>query len=337
MTGADSAITREIAEIPAVLRHSSELQFDASNKVVRALKGERPRLIATIGRGSSDHAATFLRYAFEIALGIPSCSISPSISSIYERQLDLKGALCLAVSQSGCSPDIVRSAAMARKGGALVAAVVNDMSSPLADGADVVIPIGAGEERAVAATKSFMGAAGAGLRLLAALSGDANLRWALSALPEVLEETERNHTIDLSHIVKARTAFVIGRGPALGIAQEAALKLKEIVQFPAEAYSSAEVRHGPWQLGQTDCALIAWKTDSICADSQASAVEAYQALGRPVLNLQRIGSRTCDGLGDLTAPLIPLPGFYRALVAAATQLGLDPDRPKLLRKITETI
>ncbi|MGX9176655.1 SIS domain-containing protein [Mesorhizobium sp. BHbdii] len=333
----DSAILREIAEIPTVLRQSSAVQFEAIGKAVHALGGEKPRLLATIGRGSSDHAATFLRYAFEISLGIPGSSISPSISSIYGRQLDLKGALCLVVSQSGRSPDIVRAAGMARRGGALVAAIVNDMSSPLAKEVDVVIPINAGEERAIAATKSFMGAAAAGLRLLTILSGDASLRRALDTLPDVLEQTDRNHTIDLSAIVKARTAFVIGRGPALGIAQEAALKLKEIVQFPAEAYSSAEVRHGPWQLGQTDCALVGWKTDAVSSESQNAVVSAYRALGRPVLDLQDIGRRSAENLGNMIAPLIPLPGFYRALVMAAMQLGLDPDRPKLLSKVTETI
>lgn len=333
----DSAILREIAEIPTVLRQSSAVQFEAIGKAVHALGGEKPRLLATMGRGSSDHAATFLRYAFGISLGIPGSSISPSISSIYGRQLDLKGALCLVVSQSGRSPDIVRAAGMARRGGALVAAIVNDMSSPLAKEVDVVIPINAGEERAIAATKSFMGAAAAGLRLLTILSSDASLRRALDTLPDVLEQTDRNHTIDLFAIVKARTAFVIGRGPALGIAQEAALKLKEIVQFPAEAYSSAEVRHGPWQLGQTDCALVGWKTDAVSSESQNAVVSAYRALGRPVLDLQDIGRRSAENLGNMIAPLIPLPGFYRALVMAAMQLGLDPDRPKLLSKVTETI
>lgn len=333
----DSAILREIAEIPTVLRQSSAVQFEAIGKAVHALGGEKPRLLATMGRGSSDHAGTFLRYAFGISLGIPGSSISPSISSIYGRQLDLKGALCLVVSQSGRSPDIVRAAGMARRGGALVAAIVNDMSSPLAKEVDVVIPINAGEERAIAATKSFMGAAAAGLRLLTILSSDASLRRALDTLPDVLEQTDRNHTIDLFAIVKARTAFVIGRGPALGIAQEAALKLKEIVQFPAEAYSSAEVRHGPWQLGQTDCALVGWKTDAVSSESQNAVVSAYRALGRPVLDLQDIGRRSAENLGNMIAPLIPLPGFYRALVMAAMQLGLDPDRPKLLSKVTETI
>ncbi|RWB31412.1 MAG: SIS domain-containing protein [Mesorhizobium sp.] len=333
----DSAILREIAEIPTVLRQSSAVQFEAIGKAVHALGGEKPRLLATMGRGSSDHAATFLRYAFGISLGIPGSSISPSMSSIYGRQLDLKGALCLVVSQSGRSPDIVRAAGMARRGGALVATIVNDMSSPLAKEVDVVIPINAGEERAIAATKSFMGAAAAGLRLLTILSSDASLRRALDTLPDVLEQTDRNHTIDLFAIVKARTAFVIGRGPALGIAQEAALKLKEIVQFPAEAYSSAEVRHGPWQLGQTDCALVGWKTDAVSSESQNAVVSAYRALGRPVLDLQDIGRRSAENLGNMIAPLIPLPGFYRALVMAAMQLGLDPDRPKLLSKVTETI
>lgn len=107
-------------------------------------------------------------------------------------------------------------------------------------------------------------------------------------------------------------------GSTKGARPEASLKLKEVAQFPAEAYSSAEVRHGPWQLGETDCALIGWKLDAISFESQNAVVDAYRALGRSVLDLQHIGPQPADGLGGLTAPLVPLPAFYRALVNAAT-------------------
>jgi glutamine---fructose-6-phosphate transaminase (isomerizing) len=327
---------REIEQIPSVLEDSAGRQRAASLEVRKRFGTRMPRLVATIGRGSSDHVATFLRYAFEIQLGVPGASIAPSIASVYGRQLMLEDALCLVISQSGRSPDIRQAAAMARRGGATVVAIVNDESSPLAEDVDVVIPICAGPELAVAATKSFVGAAAAGLRLLATLSDNDSLHAGLDGLPGRLGRVLQSPNIDLEPILWARTAFVVGRGPALGIAQEAALKLKEIVQFPAEAYSSAEVLHGPWQLAETDCALIAWSADRESLPGQRSVVEAFRALGRPSIELQDIQDMPTAPHHQLVGPLIPLPLFYRALVKAAQSRGLDPDRPRLLKKITET-
>ena len=331
--GNDSITLKEIADIPSVLREAARPQSDASRAVGGMLAGRKPQLVATIGRGSSDHAATYLRYAFELKMGIPGSSISPSITSLYGRQLALDGALCLAVSQSGRSPDILSSAKLARGGGATLVAIVNDASSPLAELAHVVVPVGAGHEKAVAATKSFVGSVAAGLTLLATLNGDTGLHSALHMLPGVLEDA-CDQDIDLSGILNLRTAFVLGRGPALGIAQEAALKLKEIAQFPAEAFSSAEVRHGPWQLGQTNCGLIGWRTDEISRGNQQAVIAAYRQFGHPVVDLQHFGDTPVH---DLLAPLIPLPTFYRSLVNAALQAGFDPDSPSLLRKVTETV
>lgn len=327
---------REIEQIPSVIANSADRQRTASLEVTKRLGARMPRLLATIGRGSSDHVATFLRYAFEITLGIPSASIAPSIASVYERQLTLEDTLCLVISQSGRSPDIRQAAAMARRGGAMVVAIVNDESSPLAHEADYVLPIGAGPELAVAATKSFVGAAAAGLRLLATLAHDGTLHAALDALPDTLAGALTWPEIDLEPILAARTAFVIGRGPALGIAQEAALKLKEILQFPAEAYSSAEVLHGPWQLAEIDCSLIAWCADSTSLAGQRSVVEAFRALGRAAIEFPKIADLPFGVDHEFVRPLVPLPVFYRALAKTAQGRGLDPDRPRLLKKITET-
>ena len=327
---------REIDEIPNALALTAGRHRTASLEVTRKLGSHLPRLVATIGRGSSDHVATFLRYAFEITTGIPSTSIAPSIASVYGRQLLLDDSLCLAISQSGRSPDIRQAAAMARRGGATVVAIVNDEASPLAQEVDFVIPIGAGPELAVAATKSFVGAAVAGLRLLATLGNVGGLHASLDDLPDMLSVALKLPDIDLNPILAARTAFVIGRGPALGIAQEAALKLKEILQFPAEAYSSAEVLHGPWQLAEIDCALIAWCADTATTPGQQSVLKAFRSLGRTAVEVcNPAGSPS--GLGqELVGPLIPLPSFYRTLARTAHNRGLDPDRPKLLEKVTET-
>ena len=295
-----------------------------------------PRLVATIGRGSSDHVATFLRYAFEIQIEVPSASIAPSIASVYGRQLVARGHAVPGDQpirpQSGHQAGRGNGAARWRDG----RGHLNDESSPLAEDVDFVVPICAGPELAVAATKSFVGAAAAGLRLLATFSDDDGLHTALDGLPGKFGRVLQSPDIDLEPILAARTAFVVGRGPALGIAQEAALKLKEIVQFPAEAYSSAEVLHGPWQLAETDSALVAWSADSASLPGQRSVVEAFRALGRPAIELQSIQDMPIGPHHQIVGPLIPLPLFYRALVKSAQSRGLDPDRPRLLKKITET-
>jgi glucosamine--fructose-6-phosphate aminotransferase (isomerizing) len=330
---ASGYILEEIDQISEVLRRASARHLTAGADTAAKFAERPPRLIATIGRGSSDHASTFLRYAFELTLGIPGVSIAPSIASVYGRQLQLDDALCLVVSQSGRSPDIRQAAAMARRGGATVVAIVNDERSPLAEEADFVIPIGVGPEKAVAATKSFVGSAVAGLRLLASLARDDRLNAGLDELPKLFSRP--TDLPDIETVLRARTALVIGRGPALGIAQEAALKLKEIIQFPAEAFSSAEILHGPWQLADTDCALIAWASDAASQASQHGIVTAFRALGRPVLELSSDEAQS-HLRHDLVEPLAPLPNFYRALAIAAQRRGLNPDRPSLLNKITET-
>ena len=194
---------REIEQIPSVVADSADKHRGASLEIAKRFGARMPRFLATIGRGSSDHVATFLRYGFEITLGIPGASIAPSIASVYERQLILEDTLCLVISQSGRSPDIRRAAAMARRGGAMVVAIVNDESSPLAHDVDFVLPIGAGPELAVAATKSFVGAAAAGLRLLATLSDDGSLHAALDDLPDRLGRALQSPDIDLETILAA--------------------------------------------------------------------------------------------------------------------------------------
>lgn len=327
-------IVDEIDQIPTTLVSAAMRHKIAGAEITTKLAGWKPSLVATIGRGSSDHVSTFLRYAFELTLGIPGASIAPSIASVYGRQLQLDGALCLVVSQSGKSPDIRQAAAMAKNGGAIVAAIVNDETSPLAQEVDHVIPVGAGAEIAVAATKSFMGSASAGLRLLAMLASDDALNAALDALPRRVATQTNLPNMEL--VLSARTAFVVGRGPALGIVQEAALKLKEILQFPAEAYSPAEVLHGPWQLAAIDSSLVVWTSDAACMPSQHKTVDAFRSLGRPVLELLPDTGASLNPHHDLVDPLVPLPAFYRALVAAAQRIGLDPDSPRLLKKVTET-
>src|SRR6201996_2739417 len=183
------------------------------------LRKKKPRAVITIARGSSDHATTFARYLIETQLGILTSSLAPSISSVYKASLDLEGVLCLAVSQSGKSPDLIKSVETAKAAGAFVIALVNAPGSPLEAIADVTLPLMAGPELSVAATKSFILTLTAVLQLVAGWSADAALADAVAALPGGLAEAWRQDwSAAVEALRPARNLFVVGRGLGFGVA-----------------------------------------------------------------------------------------------------------------------
>lgn len=214
------------------------------------LREADPSLVLTCARGSSDHAATFAKYLIEMLVRCPVASYAPSISSLYATPWrKLGGALFLAISQSGKSPDLVTSARAAKEAGALVAALVNDPRSPLAQVADVTLAMFAGPERGVAATKTFVASLFSILSLVAAWTDDRSLQHALTEVPQALRDAwALDWSPAIPALARASGLFVISRGLSLAIAQEAALKLKETSGLHAEAFSAAEVRHGPMAL-----------------------------------------------------------------------------------------
>jgi len=283
---------REAAEAAeAVARQDA---FDADLKRIGAALRERsPNLVLTCARGSSDHAATYAKYAIETRIGVPVASAAPSVASVYASPLSVQGAACIAISQSGRSPDLLASVSNLKAGGAWVLALVNDEDSPLAEIADELFALGAGPERSVAATKSFIASLAAIARLVAAWSGDDVLHGDLSKLPSLLQRAWR---LDWSPLVDelegATNLYVLARGIGLGVAQEAALKLKETSQLHAEAFSTAELRHGPMALVHQEFpALIFNQSDAPEAASKrppprlSGAVPACSSRGdkRPAL------------------------------------------------------
>jgi glutamine---fructose-6-phosphate transaminase (isomerizing) len=333
-----SQIELEIDSIPAVFRQFSVSQKEAVEAVATHLATHPVSLIATLGRGSSDHAAQFIRTISEIELGIPAVSLTPSIASVYGKQLSLKNTLAFAVSQSGRSPDLLATARMAREGGAFVVAIVNDVASPLTDIANVVLPIEAGAEIAVAATKSFAGSIAVALRLLHRISPSMMSTADFDNIADVWVTGSQDTIPGLDKILTVRSGIVIGRGTSLGIAQEAALKIKEVLQFPAEAYSAAEVMHGPLGLASSDCGIVGWITDEATAAAQQATLTQLSILGSPVLDLRSLFKpEVLNMIHPSLRPLLPLPSFYRTLAQIARQRGLDPDRPRNLLKVTETV
>ena len=299
--------------------------------------------MVTLGRGSSDHAATFARYLIETQMGVMTASTPPSVASIYDAAPAMADTLCLVISQSGRSPDLLASAEAAKAAGALVVAMVNDATSPLAELADITAPLLAGPELSVAATKSYIGALSAIVQLVAYWSADERLLSSLSRLPDLLDEAwalDWNAALPL--LQDATSLYVLGRGVGYGVAEEAALKLKETCGLHAEAFSAAEVRHGPMALVGPDFPVLAFAQGDETRAGVEAACAAAAAQGAPVIKAGGVEQAGVLSLPTRDAcpilePIAYVLSFYRLVGTLALARGLDPDRPPHLTKITETL
>ena len=333
----------EIAETPEAIARLLASQAPRITALGRRLRELAPPVVVTGARGSSDHAVGYFKYLVEIFLGVPVASVGPSIASVYRAPMRLKGSVLVSVSQSGQSPDIIALQEAARQAGALCIAVVNDARSGLAEGADEVIDLGAGVEQSVAATKTCLTSAAALAALVTAWSGSPDLQGALPRLASACETAaSTDWTPALPAFRDATSAYVLGRGPALPVASEAALKLKETSVLHAEAFSGAEVLHGPMQLLQPGFPVLAFCPDDAAQDAMDATLDRLVAAGG---RLFRAGDTAGGGTLLPTAStghwaLDPLPmllSFYRFAEELSRVRGHDPDRPAHLSKVTRTV
>ena len=330
----------EAAEAPVAVARLVAANAQACARLGEALRADPPAMVVTCARGSSDHAATYAKYLIETATGVPTSSAALSVSSLYDMTPKLEGALFLAISQSGRSPDLLATAEAAKRGGARIVALVNDEASPLAELADVTLGLKAGPELSVAATKSYICALAAIAQLVGAWTQNGELNAALASLPDTLAEASR---LDWSPAVEslrsARNLYVLGRGPGYAIAQEAALKFKETCGLHAEAFSAAEVKHGPMALvGKGFPVLIFAQRDqseegvlALAAQLAADGAQVLLAGGPPSNLLPTLPAH------PVLEPIVRIQGFYRMANALAVARGLDPDSPPRLKKVTETV
>lgn len=333
---------QEINEIPEAVARLLDQSSDTLAAAGRALRQRDPAFLTTIARGSSDHAATFIKYAIELTTGRPVASLGPSLASIYNAPMRLAGGAALAISQSGKSPDIVAMAESATHSGALSIALTNTLQSPMADAATHAIDIQAGPELAVAATKSYFNSIVAGLALLAEWVNDEDLRAALRSLPEFSRKAVSLEWADLAaQLGEADSLFMLGRGPALAIASEAALKFKETSNMHAEAYSSAEVLHGPVALVDYRFPIVAFAARDAAEGSVveiADGLSGKGALAFATSNITRKAVQlpfvaTGHPLTDALCLILPFYGFVEAW---SRSRGFNPDSPVALKKVTET-
>lgn len=333
---------QEAAQAADVVRTQLQRNAVSLASLGARLRLEPPRAVVTCARGSSDHAATYAKYLIEAYTGVVTSSAAPSVSSIYDAQSDLRGVLFMAISQSGQSPDLLTATRAAKEGGATTVAFCNTADAPLMQLADVAVPLHAGAETSVAATKSYLASLSAIAQLVAAWSDDRELQRELRGTPDLLARAwECDWTPVVETLREAVNLFVVARGFGLGVAQEAALKLKETCGLHAEAFSSAEVKHGPMALVRAGFPVLAFTQDDETRAGIAELAAEFAARGARVL----MSGASAAGVTTLATvpahpviePLLAIQSFYRAANALALARGLDPDRPPHLHKVTETL
>ncbi|WP_186645864.1 SIS domain-containing protein [Fluviispira vulneris] len=342
----------EVQESSKIIEKQLKANLEIFSAIVSRLKKEPPPFIATIARGSSDHAASFAKYAFETHLGILTSTISPSVHTLYKAKLNYKNALIICISQSGKSEDLIESLSYARQHGAVTLSFINEENTPLAKASEFNIPLLADKEKSVAATKSYIASLVRIVQFIAEWTFNGELKQYLKDLPTILN-TKKNYLIEpaIEKFKSAQNILVIGRGYGFPIAMEAALKLKETCGLHAEAFSGAEVLHGPFELIQKDYPVLIFLQKDATYQTMLDLIKkideknaqmiicgAHNILNFSDLNLknQPILMPTANSIYPLCDCISLIHTFYPFAAKLAIARGRDPDNPTNLTKVTNT-
>jgi len=329
--GAAQAVATQPARIDRMLR-----------ELAGRLITHPPRLALTVARGSSDHAANYFAYLVMRRLGLPVVSLPMSLITLHKAPLAVAGQLAVALSQSGRSYDLVDTMAALKSADATTVGFINHTDSPLAKHCEWVVPLCAGLEESVAATKSYIAALSVIARLVAHWRDDGDLLIALARLPDRREKAAHVPiSIAIDTLLWADSAMVVGRGLGYAVALEAALKLKETCAIQAEAFSGAEIRHGPLALVEHGYPIIIF---ALRGAEQAGLVELARELrqrGARVILAAPSGvadrDLTLEVSDDPTLdPILAIQTFYVLAARLAKARGLNPDEPPNLTKVTLT-
>jgi len=337
----------EVREQPEVLTRLADRERDFE-AAAAALRRREVHNVRFVGHGSSDNAATYGIYLFALIAGLTAFRDSIALPVYYGAELDAGDSCVIALSQSGRTPDVVEYVEHARRAGAPTIAITNDPSSPLADAADATLALEAGEERAVAATKTYS-AQLAALALLAAHAGGHGpryhdgLRVTATLLDDALPGLETATSAAAAQLVDAGRMLVIGRGPEYATARELALKLLETAHLTAVPFTATDFGHGPVAVLDPGDPVWAIAAGDPSLPTVVEAVDRASAAGATVI-ASGTAAAEIEGAGiSIPVPVAPLPWLGPLLSIVPGQLfagalagarGLDPDRPRGLAKVT---
>ena len=331
----------EMLEQPAVLRRLAG-RFDQHVAAVRTVMRRPLAGVVYVARGSSDNAAVYGRYLAELSSGRPAGLAAPSLHTLYDTRAHYAGFLVVAISQSGATPEIVTVCRRLRNGGARTVAIVNDADSALADAVDAVLPLGAGPELAVPATKTVTGEMLAAAAVAAAVGAAPFTGEQLAAMPDAVESVlaEPGAADALAaDWAGAERLFVVGRGLLYAVALEAALKIKEITGILAEGISSADLRHGPIGVARPDVPVLVLDGGGPAREDLRDVAELARERGAPVAVMSDAADADLALPLGLPEPLAAFPATARAqqlALALADARGIDADVPAGLTKVTPT-
>lgn len=331
---AGELMTAEIAEQPRTLQRLLDEGSGPIAEVAAWWRARRPRFVLFAARGTSDHAALYAKYLAEITCGLPAGLVSPSTTTVYHATPDLTDVLYVAVSQSGSSEDLVASVRAARVAGAHTVAVTNDPTSELAAVAETHIDVRAGTERAVAATKTYTAEL---LALYLLFGGDPDRAAALPAAAAATLASRAPSDV-AARLRFASRLVTTGRGWSYATAREAALKLMETSYLAAQAFSGADLLHGPLAMVDGDVPVLAVASPGPGGAAMAPVFTRLAERGADVLRVGPHGDLpvVLDGVPDDLAPVVEILPLQRLAAALAVARGGDPDRPRGLAKVTST-
>ncbi|MBP9681759.1 MAG: SIS domain-containing protein [Bacteriovorax sp.] len=332
----------EALEAASVIEEQFSENQQLLDEVAQYLNQKNPYSLVSIARGSSDHAAQYLNFLATTKMGKLTTSLSMSAITLYQAELDVSKSVGVAISQSGQSPDVIRPIEYMRSQHAPTLSLVNDLNSPLAHASEWTIPLHAGAEKAVAATKSFMASLAASASLVATWKNDLELTRGLHHLPDDLLKAQKlDWTSPIKTLMEAKRIMIVGRGYGLSLALEAALKLKETCSIQAEAFSAAEIKHGPQALIEEGYPLLIFANRGPALHSMLDLAADMKARGANVilaappfvkekqLEIQTTHAEELDILAAIQC-------FYLMVEELSLNLGLNPDQPKHLSKVTKT-
>ena len=337
-----SRMLDEAREAPAAVARQLAENRDRWRAFGEKLRRQPPTSLLTIARGSSDHAAHYAAYLIMARMGRLVTSMPMSLVTLYQSEIRCEGLASFAFSQSGQSPDLVGPTQYFRERGAVTCAFVNDPDSPLARAAEWLFCLHAGQEKSVAATKSFIAQLVAGARLVASWQDDAALAAALEGLPAAMQRAvDTDWSEALAVLQGANRLFVVGRGLGLPVAMEAALKFKETCGIQAEAFSGAEIQHGPMALIDEGYPLLVFAPRGPAQAGLLEVARTMRARGARVLLAAPAGTPEAnltlvEGPIPELDPVCAIQSFYPMVEALARARGNDPDSPPHLKKVTRT-
>ncbi len=333
-----SLVLEEALSIPSCISNFAKKDLNDYREISKLLYSKKIKFLVTIARGSSDCAALFGSYIFAKYLGLPTYSMPPSIITLEKSKFDFSEALVIIISQSGLSKDLIECQINVKKMGAKTLVITNNISSPLINNTNYFFNINAGEEKSVAATKTFV------MTLLILLKitlyeSNKKISSLISKLGDDLIRDANNQWNSKSVDYNISTGFILGRGVGFAISNEISLKFKELCQEQIESFSSAEVNHGPKSLIQNSFKLF---TISINDKSGRTVIKdskelmKYTNLSYDISNNKKSTFYYPSFISNYFDPIVIMTKFYPWIINYSLNKGLNPDKPRYLTKITQS-